>query len=338
MYETLDDSEKKLYRIWYLEIDNGQDISKILKDLKNNSNIEFAEVDELNSLYYTPNDSLYKQMYGLKLIESECAWKVSQGEDIVIAVLDTGVNYNHPDIKDNMWADANGNHGYDFSDNDCKPIDYHGHGSHCAGTIAAVGNNNIGIIGVAPKAKIMAVKIFPDAYDSNIAKALKYAVDNGAKILSNSWGPKNRRESAIVLENAVDYVHSKGGICVFAAGNSNDDTKYYSPANMAKTIAVGASDSNDKRASFSNYGKSVDVAAPGVNILSLRHSNSGYKTMSGTSMACPHIAGAIALLLKKEPRLNFNQVRTKIKATADIIITDKPIGCGRVNACKLLKK
>jgi len=337
IYQTLDESEKVLYRIWYVEVDEGENVDSVLEEIRNDPNVEFAEIDELNTLYYTPNDPLFPQMYGLKLIDSECAWDISQGEDIVVAVLDTGVNYNHPDIANNMWQDSNGNHGFDFSDNDNNPSDYHGHGSHCAGTIAATGNNNTGVIGVAPKAKIMAVKIFPNAYDSIIAQALKYAVDNGAKVLSNSWGPTNRRPSAPVLEAAVNYVHSKGGICVFAAGNSNDDVQFYSPANMATTIAVGATDSNDDRAYFSNFGNKVDVAAPGVSILSLRHNNTGYTTMSGTSMACPHVAGAVALLLAKTPNLSFNQVRDELKNTSDQINPDKYVGEGRINICSLLK-
>ncbi len=337
VYDALEESEKSLYRIWYIDVADDTDVNEVLEEIRNDPNVEFAEIDELNTLYYTPNDPLYPQLYGLKLMDSECAWNTSKGEDIIIAVLDTGVNYKHPDIANNMWQDTNGNYGYDFSDDDSDPIDYHGHGTHCAGTIAATGNNNKGIIGVAPKAKIMAVKIFPNAFDSKIAKALKYAVDNGAKILSNSWGPRNRRASAPVLEAAVRYVHSKGGVCVFAAGNSNDDTQYYSPANMKETITVGASDSNDERASFSNYGNTVDIAAPGVSILSLRHNNSGYRTMSGTSMACPHIAGAVALLLKKTPHLSYNQILNQLKTTSDSIKPDRFIGDGRINVCKMLQ-
>lgn len=337
LYETLDTAEKALYRIWYIDIEEDEDVYEVLEEIKSNPSVEFAEIDQLNSLYFSPNDPLYPQLYGLRLIDSECAWNTSQGEDILVAVLDTGVNYNHPDISSNMWRDPNGNFGYDFSDNDSDPMDYHGHGSHCAGTIAAIGNNNTGVIGVAPKAKIMAVKIFPNAYDSVIAQALRYAVDNGAKILSNSWGPNNRRPSAPVLEAAINYVTSKGGICVFAAGNKNDDVQYYSPANMAVTITVGATDSNDNRASFSNYGSKIDVAAPGVNILSLRHNNIGYTSMSGTSMACPHVAGAVALLLAKKPNLNFNQINNELKNSSDQISTDQQLGEGRINTCKLLQ-
>lgn len=336
LYEEMNDSEKTLYRIWFIDLKKSANLESILQKLQENSNVQFAEIDELNELYNTPNDPYYPQMYGLKKIEADCAWNTSEGENTVVAVLDTGVNYNHTDIKNNMWKDTNGNYGYDFSDNDSNPLDYHGHGSHVAGTIAAISNNNTGIVGVAPKAKIMAVKIFPNAYDSNIAHALKYAIDNGAKILNNSWGPRQRRPSAFVLEAAVNYVYNKGGICVFAAGNNNDDVQHYSPANMPTTISVAATDANDNRASFSNYGAKVDIAAPGVNILSLRHNSSSYRTMSGTSMSAPHVSGAVAMLLSKAPHLHFNRVIDVLKRTVDNISTDKYIGTGRLNVCKLL--
>ena len=336
IYQTLDEAERPLYRMWHIDVKEDQNVEELLEEIKNHPNVEFADVDELNVLYFNPNDPLYDKLYGLDKIDSPHAWDTSQGEGVVVAVLDTGVNYNHPDIKNNMWKDQNGKFGYDFSDNDSDPIDYHGHGTHVAGTIAATGNNNTGIIGVAPKAKIMAVKIFPNATDSVIARALKYAVDNGAKVLNNSWGPQGRRASAPVLEAAVNYVHSKGGICVFAAGNANDDAQFYSPANMNTTITVGASDSNDNRASFSNFGNKVDVAAPGVDILSLKHNDTGYTKKSGTSMASPHVAGAVALLLSKKTSLDFEEVRDRLKNTSDPISTDKSIGEGRINTYALL--
>lgn len=336
LYDTMDDEEKALYRIWYIEVNNLLDAEALLGLLNESSLVQFAEIDELNSLYFEPNDALYPKMYGLHKIQASCAWNKSEGKDVVVAVLDTGVNYNHPEIQGNMWQSPAGTYGYDFSDNDSNPFDYHGHGTHVAGTIAAIGNNNQGIIGVAPKTKIMSVKIFPNAYDSNIAKALKYAVDNGAKVLNNSWGPNGRRPSSPVIEAAVNYVYQKGGICVFAAGNRNDDVKHYSPANMPTTIAIAATDHNDKRASFSNWGAEIDFAAPGVNILSLRHNTSGYQLMSGTSMAAPHASGAVALLLSKVPNLHFNKVRDILKKTSDTISPDKYIGAGRINLCKML--
>lgn len=335
-YDSMSPEEKKLYRIWQVEIKPSEDIEEVKKRYQSDPNVESVEIDDINELYFQTNDPRYGELYGLKKIECEDAWKESEGDDIIVAVLDTGVDYNHPDIKDNMWVDVNGHFGVDFSDNDNDPMDYHGHGTHVAGTIAAVRNNAIGIVGVAPKVKIMALKIFPKANNSVIVQALKYAVDNGARVLNNSWGPRSRRPQEAVLEAAIDYVHSKGAICVFAAGNENDETKYYFPANYTKTISVGATDDQDKKAIFSNYGQGTDISAPGVDILSLFSGTSGYTLKNGTSMACPHVAGAIALLLSKHPGLTYDQVKDRLLKAADPIPTKPYIG-GRLNAKKLLR-
>lgn len=325
-YSEKSEEEKKLYRIFTAEVETD-DLEKTVTELEKDSNIEFVEINELFETKYIPNDPLYSQLYGLKKTECEKAWLKSTGKDIIVAVLDTGVDYNHPDIKANMWS-KNGKHGYDFSDNNDNPQDKNGHGTHVAGTIAATMNNNVGIVGVAPGCKIMAVKIFPNAYPNVITKALKYAVDNGAKILNNSWGPTNRRPSSPTIESAIDYVHSKGGICVFAAGNSGDDTRYYSPANYSKTIAVGATDRNDNLTSFSNYGSDVTVNAPGNRILSLENNTNRYTNKSGTSMAAPHVSGALALHLSLNPSKTFDDLVTDLKTKSDN---------SRLNCDKLIK-
>lgn len=340
-YVRMSETEKKLYRTYEINIGDNVDSEALLDELRKNDNIEYAELDQPLVLYMNPNDSRFPELYGLKNMQCPKAWDISQGEEIVVAVIDSGVDYNHPDIKANMWKDINGKYGYDFSDNNNDPMDDFspegdGHGTHVAGTIAAVGNNEIGVIGVAPKVKIMALKIFPNAFDSVAAKALRYAVDHGAKVLNNSWGPTNRRPSNPVVENALNYVYEKGAIAVFAAGNSGDDTKYYSPANYEKTIAVSAVSKNDKRGGFSNYGEVVEVAAPGVDILSLKARSSEYISFSGTSMAAPHLSGLVALILSKKSTLTFEEVKKVLKESADEIETDKYIGSGRINAYKAL--
>lgn len=338
LYEKMSESEKKLYRIWNIRFSTNIDAENALKLLKGNPAIEFAELDQLNELYWNPNDSYYvsNQLWGINKIQSNIAWDYTKGEGIIIAVIDTGVDKNHPDIAANMWTNSLGQNGYDFSDGDSNPNDYHGHGTHVAGTIAGIGNNAIGVIGVAPKAKIMSVKIFPNAYDSIISQALKYAVDNGAKILNNSWGPSSRRPSNPVVEAAINYVYSKGGICVFAAGNKDDDTAFYSPANYNKVISVAASTQSDQRASFSNFGNVVELAAPGKDIISLQKGTTGYVSMSGTSMAAPHVCGAAALLLSLSPKLSFENVKYFLTKSATQISTDKPIGTGRLNCLNLI--
>lgn len=327
-YNEMSNEEKKLYRIYKVEVDI-ENLDKVKAQLENNSDIEFVEVNELFETKYTPNDPAFPQLYGLKKIACEKVWPTTQGEDIIVAVIDTGVDYNHPDINANMWNN-NGAFGYDFSENNSDPMDINGHGTHVAGTIGAVANNNAGIVGVSPEVKIMALKIFPNALPHVISKALRFAVDNGAKILNNSWGPTNRRPSSPTIEAAIDYVYSKGGICVFAAGNEGDDTKYYSPANYSKTIAVGATDSNDLKPSFSNFGNDVDIYAPGKNILSLEKGTPNYNYKSGTSMAAPHVSGGLALHISKNPSKTFNEIVQDLKTKSDTVNNMIRLNCNKL--------
>lgn len=335
-YGSLSKEEQKLQRIYIVEIPEGGDIDSFIQELAQNDFVDYAQEDKINQLLAIPNDPLWNELWGMQKVGAPEAWDVSLGDDIVVAVVDTGVDYNHPDISSNMWRGVNNEFGRDFSDDDDDPMDYQGHGSHVAGTIAALVNNSTGVVGLAPNAKIMAIKVFPNAFDQVIARAMKWAVDNGAKILNNSWGPTGRQPTNQVLEDAIDYVNSKGAICVFAAGNSNDDTQFYSPANMESVITVGAIDRNDDRASFSNWGSPVDVSAPGVDILSLKHKTSSYLRLSGTSMAAPHVAGLAALYLRANQAATFMQVKSAIEDAVDSIQTDRPVGKGRINAAKTL--
>jgi thermitase len=326
IYPTKADYEQKIYRTYKVNIPDSVDADAVMKNLKKDKSVEFAQFDEINVLYFTPNDPNAAGMYGLTKLQCNTAWDLSQGAGVKVAVLDTGVDKFHPDISTKIVG------GYDFSDNDADVQDYHRHGTHTAGTIGAIGNNNMGIIGVAPQSTIMSVKIFPNAADSVCAAALKYAIDNGSRVLNNSWGPRDRRASNPVVEQAIDYVHAKGGICIFAAGNNNDDVQFYSPANMAKVITVGATDSADIRASFSNWGAAVDIAAPGVDILSLQMNTGLYFKDSGTSMSAPHVAGVAALLVANRPDITFDEVRAALINGANIIATDQYVGDRRLNA------
>ncbi len=333
VYPTKEEVERKIYRTYKFNVPTSVDANAVVENLQKDKAVEFVQFDEMNQLYFTPNDPLVGSMYGLTKLQCTAAWDLSQGAGVKVAVLDTGVDYTHNDLAGNVIA------GFDFSDNDADPRDYHGHGTHCSGTIAAIGNNSRGIIGVAPQARIMPVKIFPNAVDSVCAAALKWAVDNGAKVLSNSWGPMGRRPSNPVVEQAIDYVYAKGGICVFAAGNSNDDVQFYSPANYAKVITVGGTNAVDGRANvgsnvFSNWGAAVDIAAPGSDILSLQMNTNGYTSMSGTSMSTPHVAAVVAMLVANRPGITFDEAKNALFNGGDPIVTDKPISGRRLNAYK----
>ena len=250
-----------------------------------------------------PNDPMLDRLWGMQNSGAAKVWPVTfDAANIIVGVIDTGVDYRHPDLKDNMWTRA-GKHGYDFYDNDDDPMDEQDHGTHCAGTIAGVGNNGIGVTGVSWNAKIMALRFMgPDGSGStsDAVRCIDWGVANGAHILSNSWGGP---DTSPELSEAVSRAERKGVLFIAAAGNTggggnNNDQRpsYPSSLRQANIISVGAIDVKDQRGSFSHYGKqSVDIGAPGVDILSTVRNN-GYESFSGTSMATPHVAGAAALI------------------------------------------
>lgn len=250
-----------------------------------------------------PNDPMLNKLWGMTNCGATKAWPGSRdASKIIVAVIDSGVDYKHPDLQGNMWT-RGGKYGYDFYDNDSDPMDEENHGTHCAGTIAGIGNNGVGVVGVAWKTQIMAMRFLgPDGSGatSDAVKCIDWAVANGAHILSNSWGGP---DTSPELSEAVARAERKGVLFIAAAGNTggtgnNNDLRPNYPASLrsANIISVGAIDEKDARGSFSHYGKqSVDIGAPGVQVLSTTRKNT-YGTYSGTSMATPHVAGAAALV------------------------------------------
>lgn len=338
----MSEPEKKMFNTFELEIPDDSDTSGLIEFLNKQKGVNFAELDEMNFMLEfieekgKPNDPLLGELYAIKKLECQEAWKVSKGKGVIVAVVDTGVDYDHPDIKANMWTDVNGNYGYNFVEGNYDPKDDHGHGTHVAGTIAAVGDNSIGIIGIAPDAKIMALKgLSPmGGKGSNLAKCIRFAADHGAKIINNSWGPG--RSGTVKL--AIDYAVSKGAIVIFAAGNEDAKVDLDSAAGNSSTISVAAVNKKDKRADFSNFGKYVDISAPGVSIKSLQFDSTAYSSKSGTSMACPHVAGLGALIASLYPEITKKELLETLQASSDQHNSEsgKPIGTGRVNAKKAL--
>ncbi len=299
------------------------------------------------------DDPRQSSQWGLQSTLAAKAWEVERGSpEVVVAVIDTGVDYNHEDLRQNMWRNAgeipdngvddDGNGyvddvvGWDFASDDSHPYDTMsssralgnpGHGTHCAGVVAAVGQNNLGISGIAPQVKVMALRFITEKGEGSTEAAIKsirYAVKNGAKILSNSWGGEDPSEEDQELLKTLKWAQSQGVLLVFAAGNGRDNIGYNNDTDSKPTIpasfdldgilSVAAIDSKDRLGSFSNFGvKSVDLAAPGVKILSTVPKNDYEDSIklfgmpvgewSGTSMAAPHVAGAAALILSKYPDL-----------------------------------
>jgi len=326
-----------LDRIYKLELDEGQSLEEAVVAYRNNPDIEYAELNYIVSIDLTPNDPLYPLQWPLN---------------------NTGQMY--PEIDDNMWVneaelngtadvDDDGNgyiddvYGYDFVNDDPFPKDDHGHGTHCAGIIAAEGDNALDIAGVCWAARIMALKFLSsDGFGTtaDAVEAFYYAVENGADVTSNSWGGGGYSET---MEEAIDYAHSQGVITVAAAGNDNSTHPHY-PAYYDHVVAVAATNSNDQRAPFSNFGGWIDLAAPGVDILSLRADGTAMGTIyddyttvaSGTSMACPHVAAVTALIISKRPNAHTQYVTTRLlDSTREI--PSPGMGRGRINAFKALR-
>lgn len=348
----------------------------VMELASSNPNIEYIEPNYTYKAFDIPKDQDFDKQWGLlntgknsgsiwspgtKGVDISAieAWTITKGnKDLKIAVIDTGVDYNHDDLKKNIMVneaelngtagvDDDGNgyiddiYGYDFGNNDNDPMDGHGHGTHCAGVIGA-SHNSIGIAGVMANVKILPIKFLQDngsgTLDAAIS-AIDYAISRGVNVMSNSWGGSGNSKA---LKEAIERAMDKNIVFVAAAGNSNanNDTTMTVPAgyDIANIISVGALDGKGKRASFSNYGKnSVHVFAPGVDIYSTVAKNK-YAKMSGTSMACPHIAGVVGLLLSNEPNLDFNDVKARLMNTAiRSSELDAYTASGYVDAFKVLK-
>lgn len=276
-------------------------------------NIEFAEPNfilmqnEVNG----PNDLLYQEKYqwNLPVIGTEQGWNVTRGnEDIEIAIVDTGVDLDHPELRNRLVK------GYNVIDEKFEPDDDNGHGTHVAGIIASETNNNEGVAGMTWFSKIMPIKAMgAKGYGTtfDIAKGIVWAVDHGADVINLSLG---NYQPSRVLEEAVRYAYKKNVVMVSAAGNDGSNQPTY-PSAYPEVISVAAVDYNGNRASFSNYGDYIDIAAPGVYIPST-YFHEQYAALSGTSMAAPHVAGLAALIKSANPDLTSSQVIRIIKKSA----------------------
>jgi thermitase len=358
--------------ILLLKIDSLDDIEEVATRINNNPNIVasqgirivYAEPNYLKRTNIGSNDPLYSLQWSHKITNMGNAWDTTQGSpDIKIAIIDTGVDPTHPDLMDNLQA------GYNFVDidtnyykqysyytllpgeiytqpgNNCT--DYNGHGTHCAG-IAAAGDNGIGVIGVAPKCKIMPVRagfsILIGGQETGvfettaIVQAINYAVDNGANVISMSFGG----DSSSVEKEAIQNAYYNNVVIVAAAGNSASTVKPY-PAGYNEVLAITSIDSTRARSFYSNYGLWTSVAAPGENIISTvpltggdNSDPSGYKVLSGTSMATPYIAGVAALVLSHSPSMSNNLVYQTIRSSVNSYYSsDYYIGTGIVDGSKI---
>lgn len=292
--------------LYQLKVPQGIDTQAVIEQLSTDPDVLYAEPNYIYHTLIEPNDPEYGKQWALPKINAPYAWDKTTGSgDIVIAVIDSGIDYNHPDLSDNVWTDSQGQPGYNAIKNNADPMDDNSHGTHCSGIIGAFGNNSIGVCGVNWNVKIMALKFLDASGNGSVADAIEcidYLIrrkDEGEKIaaVSNSWGGYAYSSS---LYDAISRLAEKGILFVAAAGNSsrdNDVTPLYPASyNLPNIISVASSDENDNRSYFSNYGRTtVHIAAPGSFIYSTIPSE-GYDYKSGTSMATPFVAGVTGLI------------------------------------------
>lgn len=370
-------TKNKLERTYVLDIPLSHDIDAAISQLSALAEVEYVEPVHVYNTTYVPSDPYYSYQWEHQLTNIEAAWDVQLGSsDVVVAVIDTGVDYSHEDLSVNIWRDADGAPGRDFVDinldayaeagysfipeedytvQDNDPMDYDGHGTHVSGIVAA-SNNNVGMVGVAPGASIMPLRAgYSIIYDDRvvgslnsvaIAEAIIYAADNGAQVINMSFGG---RESA-VIRNAVEYAYQQGVVLIASAGNDNSSSTTDSfPAAFPEVISVSALSHSGERASYSTYGSWVDIAAPGgdrnsglistVPAEGTLSSSSGYRSLQGTSMASPYVAGAVALLLSENPGLTPGEVKNALLESSDEIIDSSAevyFGRGTLNLASLI--
>lgn len=394
--DRLKDEIENVSGLTVIDDQDGLDVQSVLAEYRLMPEVEYAEADfqistdpneDFDIVSYPdandedgmtpskqPNDPMFANQWGLNNtgqdggkekadIGALKAWtKTTGSRKVVVAVLDTGVDYTHEDLASNIWHPSNNNlenyyddelgtvddeNGFDATGED-NPMDDNGHGTHCAGVIGADGDNNVGIAGINWKVEIMPLKFMNkrgNGSTSAAIQAINYVIQRkkqgvNVRIISASWGSTQYSKA---LEDAIREAGKEGIIFIAASGNSSEDTDkrphYPAGYKLPNIVSVAALDRSDKLASFSNYGaKTVHVAAPGATIVSTWLEN-GFRDASGTSMATPHVAGIAALVLSKEPNITVAKLKERLIDAVDPLpeLKNKTISGGRINAAKAVK-
>ncbi len=302
-----------------------------------------------------PNDPNFDKQWALRKVGALCAWDRTTGSaEVIVAIVDSGVDPTHPDLVDRLRTD-----GYDFVDDDSDPRDEHGHGTHVAGIVAAVLNNNEGVAGLAPDVTILPVRVMDvrgRGSDRAIARGIRFSADKGAKVINLSLGATltlNADEPSVLVNDAIVYAQQQGALVVVAAGNDAVPLPNAIAVDNPDVLVVAATDERDRKAPFSNSGPWVAVSAPGVRILSTMPTydvfltsdrlppderfQRNYDYMSGTSQATPYVAALAALLFSANPEWSAAEVAETIRSNATNIRDLNPrfdLGTGRIDACK----
>jgi serine protease len=360
-----------------ISFDKSKPVETYINELYSTGYFEIVEPVVHDKPLFTPNDPLASQQYYLNLIRANEAWDVTQGSaSIVIGVVDTGGDMNHPDLQNNIYVDPadptdgidndndgyiDNNRGWDFSGSDVAQIGTPGytgdndpsitkgnrfiHGTMVAGCASATTNDGVGISGVGFKSKLLFTKHYADNqpdnstnYSSDLYQGVLYAATHGAKIINCSWG---RTSTSLIAQAIITHVTvDLGCLVVAAAGNSNNEIPLY-PAAYDHVLAVASSDENDLRSTFSNYGRHIDITAPGTNIYTTTYDNA-YRTDSGSSLAAPIVSGAAALVWAQRPTLTGLQIAEQLRISADEDLYDNnptytnKLGKGRLDIVRAL--
>lgn len=342
-----------------IDVPPGTDPQETLRRLSQDPNVDSAEPTLrmsrprrpqrteapvlIQGFFSRGRDPLRNQQWALDKVEADAAWKITRGaKNVVLAVVDSGVDPNHPDLRDKLvqgWSAIGGSH--NIKDED-------GHGTHCAGIATAIEGNGMGVVGMAPNVKLMPVRVLDakgEGEDKDIAAGVVWACNHGASVISLSVGSYS---ASRVLKDAIAYAQKKNVVVVAAMGNDGNGKPNF-PAQFKGVMAVGATDEDDGLAEFSNYGNWISVTAPGVDILSTmptypvtstqEGASISYSREDGTSMATPYVAGLAALVRSRWPELSAAQVRQTIEMTATDLGPkgfDTKFGHGRINARRAL--
>ena len=315
--------------------------AELINELSANPLVAYVGPNYLAHIAGEPNDPAWWRQWDMSQIQATDAWDLTTGTNLVIAVVDTGVDLTHSELSGKLVQ------GYDFVNGDDAPQDDHGHGTHVAGVAAAAGNNGIGIAGVSWGASIMPLKVLDAHGDGtyfDIIQAIQYAADHGAKVINLSLGGSQADPN---LLDAVEYAEEKGCLVVAATGNQGGAVLY--PAAYEDAFSVAATSDRQTRPSYSNYGAGTDIAAPGgtesAGIYSLSPGG-GYTTMYGTSMAAPHVSGLAALVWSLSPSLSPAEVAGIIEDTASKVGVEsydsagwnEELGHGEINAAAAVQR
>ena len=323
----------------HLKNSSEQAVPEAVDALSANPYVLYAEPDHLEELHRVPNDPLYPELWGLPKIGAPLAWQRTVGQRrVAVGVIDSGIDHFHPDIRENMWSLPSRRlfNGWNFAENNRDSLDDNGHGTHVAGTVGAVGNNRLGVTGVCWRVSIVSMKFGLDV--ASAIASIAFANQFGIPILNASWGGRGYSEA---LHYAIQHYR---GLFIASAGNDGTDNDrvpvYPASYTSPNILSVAASEPDDSLARFSNYGAaSVDIAAPGVGILSLGLAND-YTPLNGTSMAAPHVAGAAALLKAYRPRLSPLALKQIILTTARQTpqLTGRVLSGGRLDVNAMLER